>query len=124
MVLMQGVLIVAHGSRAKQTEATLEEIVGMVQKKMPDKIIEHAYMEFGEKTIEAGISSLAGQGVTEVKIAPYFLFTGVHIKEDIPEAVGECIKKYPGVTATMCETLGADERLSDILADRIKNSGA
>jgi len=51
---------------------------------------------------------------------PYFLFMGIHLKEDIPNMVAECAASFPGIRITMDEPLGVDERLADILVDRIK----
>ena len=116
---MKGVLIVAHGSRAKETEAALDTVLSMVKAKLPDLAIESAFMEFSDRTLEKGISALAAGGVTEIKIVPYFLFSGIHIKEDIPEMAAECAANHPGIKLTMGEPLGVDERLADILVDRI-----
>ena len=140
---MNGVLIVAHGSRAKETEATLDVIVEMVRAKLPDTPIECAFMEFSERTIDKGISSLVGMGVTEIKLVPYFLFSGIHIKEDIPNMAAQCAAQYSTqcadtaqqcaaqrtgsslrVSLTMGQPLGVDERLADILVDRIVRAPA
>ena len=117
---MNGVLILAHGSRQKPTEETFMKIVSMAQEKvqMP---IEIAYMEFSEKNIHAGLTALSNQGITHVKDVPYFLFNGTHIKEDIPNEINEFIKGNNHITVTMGETLGTDPRLADVLADRILN---
>ena len=117
---MKAILVVAHGSRAKETEATLTAILEMVEKKVTDVHIEHAYMEFSDKTIEKGIEFLVGKGASEIKIVPYFLFEGIHLKEDIPDIVNECMQSYPDVRVVMGQTLGVDERLADIIVDRIK----
>ena len=124
---MKGVLIIAHGSRAKETEATLEAVLSMVKAKLfgqpdqPETAIECAFMEFSDRTVEKGISTLSAKGVTEIKVVPYFLFTGIHIKEDIPNMVAECAVNFPSVKITMGKPLGGDERLADILVDRIRN---
>ena len=118
---MKGILVIAHGSRAKETEATLDAILSMVSAKLPDTIIECAFMEFSDRTVEKGVAALAARAVTEIKIVPYFLFMGIHLKEDIPNMVAECAANLPGVKITMGEPLGIDERLADILVDRIKD---
>jgi sirohydrochlorin ferrochelatase len=117
---MKGILVVAHGSRAKETEAVLEAVLSMTKAKLPETIIECAFMEFSERTIEKGVAALASSGVTEIKIVPYFLFMGIHLKEDIPAMAAKCTVNYPGINITMGEPLGADQRLADILVDRIK----
>ena len=117
---MRGVLILAHGSRVEATKKTINEVVDMVRSKISDMPIQIAYMEFCEENIEHGIKTLVDKGVTEIKAVPYFLFEGIHIKEDIPNEIGEILKDYPNVKLEMCHTLGVDERLADILVDRIK----
>ena len=119
MEKIKGVLVIAHGSRAKETETTLETVLSMVKAKIPETIIEYAFMEFSERTVEKGISALAARAVKEIKIVPYFLFMGIHMKKDIPEMVKACAANYPGITIDMGEPLGVDERLADILVDRI-----
>ncbi len=117
---MKGVLILAHGSRIKETKDTINEVVAMVREKIDNCPLEIAYMEFCEENIPHGIKALVEKGVDEIKVVPYFLFAGIHIKEDIPNEIGECLKDYPNVKVEMGNTLGVDERLADILVDRIR----
>ena len=117
---MKGILVIAHGSRAKETEATLDSVLSMVKAKLPDIIMECAFMEFSDRSVEKGVSALAERGVSEIKIVPYFLFMGVHLKRDIPEMVAKCAAGFPDIKITMGEPLGVDERLADIIVDRIQ----
>ena len=119
---MKGVLVIAHGSRAKETETDLKEVLDIAMEKVNDVYIEHAFMQFSDRTIESGIANLAEKKVTEIKIVPYFLFTGIHIREDIPDIVGECMKNYPGIKIVTGEPIGNDkQRLAEILAGKIKD---
>jgi len=118
---MKGVLVLAHGSRARETEKALESVLSMVRAKLPGVTIECAFMENSDRTIEKGVSALAAKGVKEVKVVPYFLFLGIHMKEDIPEMISACAANFPDIKFSMGEHLGIDERLADILVDRIKN---
>jgi sirohydrochlorin ferrochelatase len=116
---MKGILILAHGSREKETENTFHKIFDMVKDRFPNMPIEMAYMQFCDATIEKGLDKLIEKGATEIKIVPYFLFDGVHIREDIPAAIKNYLGKRQEIKVTLAGTLGADERLADILADRI-----
>lgn len=116
---MNGILIIAHGSRANETKITLDRIVNMVRKKIPKTVIAVGYMEFSDPSIEKGLTQLVEQGATAIKVVPYFLFEGIHIREDIPPIIAKFAEKRPGVVITIGSTLGADERLADILVDRI-----
>ena len=117
---MKGILILAHGSRVQTTKDTINEVVEKVRKKITDMPIVIAYMEFCDENIEYGIKTLVDKGVTEIKAVPYFLFEGIHIREDIPNEIGEILKNYPNVKLEMGSTLGVDSRLADILVDRIR----
>lgn len=121
-ITMKAVLILAHGSREKNTEKTLEWIVEGVRKKLHITLIEGAYLQFSEKDMEAGIRSLIGKGAKDITIIPYFLFEGVHIREDIPSEIKVLKQKYPEVTIEFGRILGSDERLIDILVDRIQEA--
>lgn len=118
---MDGILIIAHGSRAKATETTMATIVKMVRAKLPQVAVEigYGYMEFCEMTIEKGLEKLVNDGATRIKAVPYFLFDGMHIKEDIPGILEKFRAEYPQIAVELAPTLGADERLADILVDRI-----
>ncbi len=116
---MKGILVVAHGSRIKETENTLVSILGMVREKMPGVCIEHAFMEFSDQTLEKAVRALIDKSVSEIKVVPYFLFMGVHLREDIPNMIKECTAGYPNIQVVMGEPLGVDPRLADILVDRI-----
>lgn len=116
---MKGVLILAHGSRVESTKNTINQVVDMVREQITDVPIQIAYMEFCDENIEHGVKTLVDKGVTEIKAVPYFLFEGIHIREDIPNEIGEILKKYPNVKLVMGKTLGVDKRLADILVDRI-----
>jgi sirohydrochlorin ferrochelatase len=117
--MMKGVLVLAHGSREHKTQATFNAIVDMARKKV-DVMVETAYMEFSEKNIAAGLSALVAKGVTEIKVVPYFLFQGMHIRKDVPGEIAQFLQKHHGVTVTIGQTLGEDPRLADVLADRIR----
>lgn len=119
---MKGILIVSHGSRAAEPTETFKTIVSIVKNKMPSALIESASMEFSEWDIESGLTSLVKKGVTDIQVVPYFLFEGVHLQKDIPEIIQEFQKSNPNVSIHLKKALGIDERLADILIDRIDES--
>ncbi|MCL2137320.1 MAG: sirohydrochlorin cobaltochelatase [Coriobacteriia bacterium] len=116
---MRSVLVVAHGSRVKETEESFTSILDMVKQKLPDHMIEPCYMQLADQTLELSVASLVDRGATEIRIVPYFLFTGVHIKKDIPQMIAGFQEQYPNVEISLGQALGVDERLADILVDRI-----
>jgi sirohydrochlorin ferrochelatase len=117
---MTGILLLAHGSREGDTEETMEKITAYVKEELNNEMIEEAYLQFRDKTLEKGLLSLMGRGADHIIIIPYFLFQGVHIKEDIPAEVKKLSSQYPDVKITLGQTLGADRRLAAIIKDRVQ----
>jgi sirohydrochlorin ferrochelatase len=118
---MTGILLLAHGSREGDTEATMRQITAYVKELLHNDMVEEAYLQFRERNLEKGLLSLMSRGADDIKIMPYFLFEGVHIKADIPAEIAAFIKSHPGVTITLGKTLGADKRLAEIVAERVSS---
>jgi Uncharacterized conserved protein len=117
-----GVLVLAHGSRKNETEITMEKIMGYVREELKIELICAAYMEFRSASMESGLLELMQKGADDIRVVPYFLFEGMHIREDIPQAIASFREKYPEVHVTLGNTLGPDRRLANVLADRIREA--
>lgn len=117
---MTGILLVAHGSRKKETVVTMEKITQQVREQLQMDNVECAFMEFCDVNIEKGLEMLIAKGVNDIKVVPYFLFEGVHIHEDIPGEIEKFKEKHSDVKITFGNTLGTDKRLAMIVADRIR----
>lgn len=119
---MRGILILAHGSREESTIQTLRQVVDYVREIFSGEIIETAFLQFSKIDLHTGFENLKKQGVDNILVIPYFLFEGVHIKEDIPKEIEDYLNNNQGIRITLGKTLGADQRLAEILADRIRES--
>lgn len=117
---MKGILILAHGSREKSAEDTLKKIILMLKEEIKDCIIEYAFLQFSQVNLKKGIDKLVEKGAKDIKIIPYFLFDGVHIRENIPKEIDEYLKSNKNIKLSLGKPLGADKRLVEILVDRIK----
>ena len=119
---MKGILILAHGSREAATEKTLKEVVSIVETLVENHPIEAAFLQFSQIDLDKGLDNLIMKGVDDIAVIPYFLFEGVHIREDIPGEIEEYLTKHKDIKITMGKTLGADKGLAEIIADRIKEA--
>jgi sirohydrochlorin ferrochelatase len=115
---MEAILILAHGSREKQTEVDFQTLVDAVRSRT-DKLVETAFMEFSPKSIASSLADLSSRGIRQVRVIPYFLFTGVHIRKDIPEEIAAFREENPGMEIVLEPVLGTDPRMVDLLAERI-----
>jgi len=118
----QGFLILAHGSRAKEAETTLNRVVEKMRKIMGSEFVEKANMELSGPDIFEGIENLVQKGVSQVVVVPMFLFEGHHIQHDIPRLVQKAKEKFSQIDIKMARHIDADDRLVQILVDRAREA--
>nr|XP_043638997.1 sirohydrochlorin ferrochelatase, chloroplastic isoform X2 [Erigeron canadensis]XP_043638998.1 sirohydrochlorin ferrochelatase, chloroplastic isoform X2 [Erigeron canadensis] len=116
-----GVIIVDHGSRRKESNLMLNEFVAMFIEKTGYPIVEPAHMELAEPSIRDAFRSCVQRGANRVIVSPFFLFPGRHWNQDIPSLTAEAAKDYPGVSYMITAPLGLHTLLVDVLDDRIKH---
>ena len=116
---MRGVLVVAHGSRREGAHRIFRDMVAEAAGRT-GTVVETAFLEFSEETIEQGLRKLTARKVTQIEVLPYFLFEGVHTREDIQAELDRFTRENPGTRIEMGVVFGSDPRLTDLLADRIR----
>ncbi len=122
-----GVIILAHGSRGERGETevarVLEEVAGGVKALLvPGVEITGAALQFNRPGLEEAVASLVQRGVSRVVIMPYFLFSGKHITEHVPELIEKLKGVYPGRQFVVASPLGVDERFIGHVARRIEEA--
>ena len=77
-------------------------------------------MELCSPTLEETIENIVKEdtNITKIGIVPFFLFEGIHIKEDIPEIIKKLSEEYKNIEFSFGKPLGADPILADILLKR------
>ena len=118
---MRGVLVAAHGSRSPEVEETMQFIMKNVRERVSEVPVQLGYLGVGFPSIEEGLEMLRQLGVIEITILPYFLFQGIHVKETLPEIAEAFEKQHPEVHVSVEKSLGADVRLAELLAERIRS---
>ncbi|NTU89933.1 MAG: cobalamin biosynthesis protein CbiX [Actinobacteria bacterium] len=117
---MKGIMIAAHGSRRLETEQTLDTIAEKVREKSGAEHLSLGFMEFSDRTFEKALDELVDAGCDDILVIPYFLFTGMHLKHDIPEMLEAYRSEHPDIDIRMGHTLGSDDRLVAIVADQVE----
>ena len=90
---MKAILILGHGSRAKEAKEIFFKVVESIEKRVEHKVYV-AFMENAVPSIEEVFELMYKDGVDSVDVVPYFLFNGIHIKEDIPEILSNMKNNY------------------------------
>ncbi|KAI3997697.1 hypothetical protein MKX01_040670 [Papaver californicum] len=92
-----GVIIVDHGSRRKESNLLLNDFVAMFRDKTGYPIVEPAHMELAEPSIKDAFDSCVRQGANRVIVSPYFLSPGRHWKQDVVnDRIKHCISHVAG----------------------------
>jgi sirohydrochlorin ferrochelatase len=115
---MEAILVLAHGSKRKETEDTLHSIIEQVKEITGNGEVYPAFLQFSSCDIESSIDGLYKRGIRNISVVPLFIFDGVHVTVDIPEEMDRIASKYDGLKIAMKGHIGADSRLAQIVADR------
>jgi precorrin-8X/cobalt-precorrin-8 methylmutase len=122
---MTCVIILCHGSRGERAVAELpvkmQGIVNATDALLPGSVeVAWAALQFNHPNLEETVASMVASGAKSIFIMPYFLFSGRHIDEDIPETIEALANRYPGVAFTLTKTLGDEERFIPQVIERIR----
>ncbi|MCK8817364.1 CbiX/SirB N-terminal domain-containing protein [Natroniella sulfidigena] len=115
-----GIIVLGHGSRATEASQVFAEIVDKLREKVDYDLVEGAAMELAEPSLQDSVAKIINEGAEKVVIVPLFLFPGIHIQEDIPNLIEELEAEYPEVEFKFGRNLGADDKIADILIERIE----
>lgn len=116
-----GVVIVGHGSRDPRANAEFEELVAELHALHPEWNISHAYVELASPSLEVALSASAARN-RRVLVAPLFLFSAGHLKNDIPLAITTAQTRHPGVSFLSTRELGVHPALIDLAFQRASSS--
>lgn len=119
-----GLIVLVHGSRGERREGErLAQILHRLKARLGSQAVaEAAALQFNHPTLEEAIVLVAEKGVRRVVVVPYFLWEGTHLNEDIPEAIEKLQSSHPDLDIRLAKTLGVDDRIIDIVLERMKEA--
>jgi len=114
---MKSLLLIAHGSRRQQSNDEVKEMAEKLKRRCSDEyaIIHAGFLELADPLIPNGIKMCIDDGATSVTVLPYFLNSGRHVIEDIPNIVNETKKDFPEIDIKISSHLGASTLMMDLL---------
>ncbi|MCW8986580.1 MAG: CbiX/SirB N-terminal domain-containing protein [Gammaproteobacteria bacterium] len=114
---MKSLLLIAHGSRRSQSNEEVKELAEKLKEQCADEynIIHAAFLELADPLIPDGIKMCVDDGASSVTVLPYFLNSGRHVIEDIPNIVNDTKQNYPDINIKISSHLGASALMMDLL---------
>ena len=112
-------ILVDHGSRFKEANEMLLDVVRMVKDLSGVERIYPAHMELEEPTIGQAFAQAVREGAMAVVVHPYFLAPGRHSTTDIPRMVGEAASAFPGIEHCVTAPLGVHPKIGEVVLERV-----
>lgn len=108
---VDGIVVVAHGSRRAASNETFVEFVAGLGL---GSITEPAFLEAAAPTIADAVDKCVAAGAERVIALPYFLLPGNHWDRDIPAAMGEAADRH-GVPWLVGAPVGIDPAMAAVV---------
>lgn len=123
-----GVILVGHGSKERYNMDAIKYFAVKLKPKYP--YVGYAFIQINGPSLKEALSEAVGAGVDEIVIQPVFLTRGVHVDQDIPKIIGipsgarssEMEFGTKRVRVLLSDPIGPDDRILDILSDRIREA--
>ncbi|HEC60046.1 hypothetical protein LCGC14_0584990 [marine sediment metagenome] len=114
---MKALLLIAHGSRRQQSNDEVIVLAEKLKLNCADQydIIHAGFLELAETLIPDGIKKCVDDGATSIIVLPYFLNSGRHVVEDIPNIVNDTQPHYPSIDIKIAPHLGASDLMMELL---------
>lgn len=124
----KAVLLLGHGSPVREANRVLWEVARSIESSGGYSRVQPAFLQFEEPDFHRALDMIVreggegGEGAEEVIVAPYFLYTGSHIRKDLPRLLESAKKRYPRLSLTVAPTLGFHPGLIDVAIERIEGA--
>jgi len=114
---MKALLIVAHGSRRDESNQEVFELAQTLAQRTdtPFDLVTAAFLEIADTLIPDGIEQCAKAGATEIVVMPFFLNSGKHVTQDIPEVITTITPQYPDISIQLTSHIGASSIMADLV---------
>ncbi|ABW15445.1 cobalamin (vitamin B12) biosynthesis CbiX protein [Parafrankia sp. EAN1pec] len=141
---MRGLLVIGHGSRRAEANATVVELARTLAGADTDSpapapgdgsgggmptgtppawdAVEPAFLEIARPDIAEGYAALVRTGCSEIVAHPFFLFDGNHTSRDIPDALAAAQTDHPGTSWTVTQPLGLHPGVVRAVQARIEDA--
>jgi sirohydrochlorin cobaltochelatase len=118
---LNAVIVIGHGSKLKAFALPMKQAIRELKRRRPGLRVSEAYLEINSPSIAQAVDLLVKKGARSIRVLPYFLLSGKHVKQHIPEIVRKAQAKHRGrVSIRLCNYLAYDPKIVDVMEKRIK----
>ncbi|MCS7103715.1 MAG: sirohydrochlorin nickelochelatase [Candidatus Korarchaeum sp.] len=125
---MIGVILVGHGSSKHYNSEVVKYFADKLRNRYP--YVDYAFIQINKPSLNEALLKAVSSGIESLVIQPVFLTRGAHVDHDIPRILGLSDGAKKGkielmgrsVNLIISEPIGMDDRLVEILSDRIEEA--
>ena len=121
---MKSLVAASHGTDNIGGAKAISDLVKKVAKALPEVKVLEAFVDVQQPDVPAAFSEAASFGVTDITIVPLLLATGYHVRQDIADASFAFNESHSGTEVIISPALGPDERMVEVLIQRLDDAGA
>lgn len=119
-------ILLAHGSRDPQWQTPFKEMTLAIKqhdaisltKPSQEVVVELAYMELCEPSLESMCEQLSQQGFNLINIYPVFFAAGIHLRIDVPKQL-KAIEAELGLRTKLHPPVGQEKVVQDAITQVI-----
>ena len=106
---MKSLILFGHGARDSRWREPFDRLASLWKAQHPDVLVELAFLELMQPSLEDAIASQVAAGSTEVVVVPVFFGQGGHLRNDFPALLSACQEKFPAITLSATPAVGEDD---------------
>lgn len=118
-------ILLAHGSRDPKWKIPFQDMTQAIKQhemssldQSQEMIVELAYMELCEPSLESMCEKLSKQGIELINIYPVFFAAGIHLRVDVPKQL-KAIEAEFGVRTKLHPPVGQEKAVQDAITQVI-----
>lgn len=114
---MKALILFGHGARDSRWREPFDRLVSLWRTQHPNALVEVAFLELMEPSLERAIAAQVAAGATEVVVVPVFFGQGGHLRNDFPVLLSACQGKFPGLALSATPAVGEDLAVLQAIID-------
>jgi sirohydrochlorin cobaltochelatase len=113
----KAIVLFGHGARDVRWREPFDRLVVLWKAQHPDALVQLAFLEMMDPSLEAAVTSLSSAGASEIVVVPVFFGQGGHLRNDFPVLLNSCQEKFPSVKLSAALAVGEDEGVLQAIVD-------
>ena len=114
---MKAIILFGHGARDARWREPFDRLAALWKVQHPDALVQLAFLEMMDPSLEAAVDSLANAGASEIVVVPVFFGQGGHLRNDFPLLLDACREKFPQMALSATLAVGEDEAVLQAIVD-------